>query len=143
MAFISLSCAAAVLFASAVPTTSHRPTTNSLPLTQAFSHAQSVSSAHLVPTQEGRRQMKEDCQFADGTPGTKCDGVDACAGIDSARVECGSCNDVMACTFSLTAYNSLVFVKENSCNGVMACSGHIQGYGVQSGTYVVIGKGSW
>ena len=71
IAFLNLSCASAVLFARAVPTTSHLPTTNGLPLTPAFSHARSVSSAHLVPTQEGRRQMKEDCLFADGTPGTK------------------------------------------------------------------------
>jgi hypothetical protein len=93
-------------------------------------------------SQEGRRQLVA-CTFADGTPGTKCNGADACAGIDSSKVGCGSCNDVLACTFSTkdNNYNSQVFVGENSCNGVMACSGHIQG--VQSGNDVVIGKGSW
>jgi hypothetical protein len=81
------------------------------------------------------------CQFADGTPGTKCDGSQACEGIDTSKVGCGSCNGIDACVFSLTDNNSQVFVGENSCNGVFACSGHIQG--VQSGNNVVIGKGSW
>ena len=100
VALTSLSCAAAVLFASAAPTASHLPTTDGLPLTQAVSHVQSVStSTRLAPTKEqdeGRRQL-EACQFADGKPGTKCVGANACAQIDLSKIGCGSCNGANAC----------------------------------------------
>jgi len=117
-----------------VATTSGAPTpTMALPTalpTKAFTDAPTT-----LPTKASN------CLFADGTPGTKCNGSQACEGIDTSKVGCGSCNDVNACTFSIKVNNSQVFVGENSCNGVMACSGHIQG--VQSGNDVVIGKGSW
>jgi hypothetical protein len=39
-----------------------------------------------------RRSLKETCTFADNTTGFKCDGVEACNGIDISKVGCGSCN---------------------------------------------------
>jgi hypothetical protein len=154
IALISLSCAVAVLFASAAPTASHLPTTDGLPLTQAVSHVQSVSSTRLAPKkeQEGRRQL-EACQFSDGKPGTKCVGANACAGIDSQtildNIKCGSCNGANACYFS--SIESMVVtdsirVEENSCNGISACTGHIvnvltRPWGV--GNVVYIGSHSW
>jgi hypothetical protein len=39
-----------------------------------------------------RRSLKETCTFADNTTGFKCDGVEACYGIDISKVGCGSCN---------------------------------------------------
>ena len=83
------------------------------------------------------------CQFADGTPGTKCDGVDACAGIDNlSHVGCGSCNGKEACYFSSSYGTEKVFVEENSCNGLQACTSHIIDVTRRGGT-PVIGKGSW
>ena len=156
IALISLSCAVAVLFASAAPTASHLPMTDGLPLTQAVSHVQSVSSTRLAlaPTQEqeGRRQLKV-CQFKDGTYGTKCDGLNACAGIDSQTIldiiKCGSCNGENACYFSSIesmVVTDLILVEENSCNGISACTGHIvnvltRPWGV--GNVVYIGSHSW
>ena len=156
VALTSLSCAAAVLFASAAPTASHLPTTDGLPLTQAVSHVRSVSSTRLAlaPTQEqeGRRQLKV-CQFKDGTYGTKCDGLNACAGIDSQTIQvfikCGSCNGANACYFSSIesmVVTDSILVEENSCNGISACTGHIvnvltRPWGV--GNIVYIGKNSW
>ena len=123
VALTSLSCAAAVLFASAAPTASHLPTTDGLPLTQAVSHVRSVSSTRLAPTkeQEGRRQL-EACQFADGKPGTKCVGANACAQIDLSKIGCGSCNGANACLFPVIT--DKVSVGENSCNGFEACNWH-------------------
>ena len=86
---------------------------------------------------------KELCQFADGKPGTKCDGLDACFGIDSSKVGCGSCNGGNACKFGNgTVSTDKVNVGENSCNGLMACLFHINPV-VQSGGNVGIGKQSW
>ena len=31
------------------------------------------------------------CTYSDGTSGEKCVGIDACLGIDSSKVGCGSC----------------------------------------------------
>jgi hypothetical protein len=39
-----------------------------------------------------RRSLKETCTYADNTTGVKCDGVEACYGIDTSKVGCGSCN---------------------------------------------------
>eukprot|EP00970_Alexandrium_tamarense_P020893 scaffold15823_cov248-Alexandrium_tamarense.AAC.1 len=39
-----------------------------------------------------RRSLKETCTYADNTTGVKCDGVEACYGIDISKVGCGSCN---------------------------------------------------
>jgi hypothetical protein len=84
--------------------------------------------------------LKEDCQFADGTPGTKCDGYDACLGIDSSKVGCGSCHGEEACIHGHgQSTTDKVIVGENSCNGKWACKGHI----AQLDAGVVIGKGSW
>lgn len=147
IALISLSCAVAVLFASAAPTASHLPMTDGLPLTQAVSHVQSVSSTRLAlaPTQEqeGRRQLSA-CTFADGKPGTKCDGLNACVGIDTSNIKCGSCNGKSACaqTNWPKEIKSEVFVEENSCNGLQACTSHIIDVTRRGGT-PVIGKGSW
>jgi hypothetical protein len=90
---------------------------------------------------------KEVCQFADGTPGTKCDGLDACLGIDTSKIGCGSCNGGNACKFGNkfgngTVSTDKVNVGENSCNGLMACLFHINPV-VQSGGNVGIGKQSW
>ena len=83
------------------------------------------------------------CQFADGTHGTKCAGLDACVGIDWSKIGCGSCNGVKACQFgSGTAYTDKVIVGEKSCNGLLACTIYIHPV-VQSGGNAVIGKQSW
>jgi hypothetical protein len=84
------------------------------------------------------------CQFADGKPGIKCDGKDACAGIrDLSTIGCGSCNGVEACYFSNGGvYTDKVSVGENSCNGPFACPDHIN-YVLQRGGNFVTGKGSW
>jgi hypothetical protein len=88
--------------------------------------------------------VTKSCQFADGTPGTKCDGFKACLGIwDLSKIGCGSCNGVKACQFGDgTVSTDKVNVGENSCNGLMACMFHINPV-VQSGGNVVIGKQSW
>ena len=58
------------------------------------------------------------CQFADGKPGTKCDGLNACAGIDSQTIiKCGSCNGANACYFSSIesmVVTDSILVEENS-----------------------------
>jgi hypothetical protein len=87
---------------------------------------------------------KEVCQFADGKPGTKCNGLDACLGIsDTSKIGCGSCNGIKACQYGNgTVSTDKVNVGENSCNGLTACLFHINPV-VQSGNNAVIGKGSW
>ena len=96
----------------------------------------------FLNSQEDRRQLSA-CTFADGTPGTKCDGVDACAGIDNlSHVGCGSCNGKEACYFSSSFGTEKVFVEENSCNGLQACTSHIIDVTRRGGT-PVIGKNSW
>lgn len=92
-------------------------------------------------SQEGRRQLVA-CTFADGTPGTKCNGSQACEGIDTSKVGCGSCNGYHACNFSSYSTTDKVIVKEHSCNGADACVIHIHQV-VRRGGSVVIGKGSW
>ena len=82
------------------------------------------------------------CQFADGTTGTKCDGLKACEGIDTSKVGCGSCNGYHACYNSSYSTTDKVIVKEHSCNGADACVIHIHQV-VRRGGSVVIGKGSW
>jgi hypothetical protein len=112
-------------------------------------YVRSVSSTHLAPTpeQEGRRQLEE-CTFADGTSGPKCVGYNACVGIDTSNIGCGSCNGDFACSLeNPTVSYDRVFVGENSCNGVKACNDHIvdrmfnsNGNGAIN---IVFGKGSW
>ena len=110
-------------------------------------HVRSVSSTHLAPTleQEGRRHL-EACTFADGTSGTKCDGLNACVGIDTNKIGCGSCNGNEACGYSFVETTDNVIVGENSCNGETACQYFIGRY-VDSPpvdvTVVTVGKGSW
>ena len=86
------------------------------------------------------------CQFADGKPGTKCDGPNACVGIDTNKIGCGSCNGNEACGYSFVETTDNVIVGENSCNGETACQIFIGRY-VDSPpvdvTVVTVGKGSW
>ena len=84
------------------------------------------------------------CQFADGKPGTKCDGFYACAGFNPAYIGCGSCNGAVACVYDFRGKytNKFIFVGENSCNGMMACGDQIHSLVVQ-GHDVVIGNRSW
>jgi hypothetical protein len=82
------------------------------------------------------------CQFADGKPGTKCDGLYACVGIEPSNIGCGSCNGEQACRSPFTAYTDKVSVGENSCNGSHACINHISHF-VYIGAGSVIGKKSW
>jgi hypothetical protein len=90
---------------------------------------------------EGRRQL-EACQFADGKPGTKCVGANACAQIDLSKIGCGSCNGANACLFPVIT--DKISVEENSCNGFEACNWHFY-YWLLNGiaSNVGIGKGSW
>jgi hypothetical protein len=85
------------------------------------------------------------CQFADGKPGTKCDGLNACVGIDTSNIKCGSCNGKSACaqTNWPKEIKSEVFVEENSCNGVDACTFHILQVLLKKAGNAVIGKNSW
>jgi hypothetical protein len=84
------------------------------------------------------------CQFADGKPGTKCDGLNACVGIDTSNIKCGSCNGKSACAQTQwpKEIKSEVFVEENSCNGYEACAFHILS-SLWKGQDAVIGKNSW
>jgi phosphogluconate dehydratase len=100
----------------------------------------------FLNSQEGRRQLIA-CQFADGTSGTKCNGLNACARItDLSKIGCGSCNGNEACwyyNFMGKPFYADVIVGENSCNGLQACSAHIKFHVGKHNRNVVIGKGSW
>ena len=52
------------------------------------------------------------CQFADGTPGTKCDGNNACAGLDLSKVGCGSCMGDSPCFLEYTMVLLIKFLWE-------------------------------
>lgn len=67
------------------------------------------------------------CTMSDGTPGKKCDGRDACKGIDDVTtVSCGSCNGKWAC------FNAAGPIGENSCNYNDACGTQNHSIGVNS-----------
>jgi hypothetical protein len=56
------------------------------------------------------------CKMADGiTPGKKCDGENACDGIDTTLISCGSCNSPYACNGAQGP------IGESSCNSDGAC----------------------
>lgn len=58
-----------------------------------------------------------ECTMSDGTTaGRKCDGYDACYGIDPNDVACGACNYLYACSLATGP------ILEGSCNGWGACA---------------------
>jgi hypothetical protein len=118
-----------------VTTTSGAPTP-----TMALPTALPTKASTDAPT--ALTTKSSNCLFADGKPGTKCDGLKACEGIDTSNIGCGSCNGYHACNFSSYSTTDKVIVKENSCNGADACVIHIHQV-VRRGGSVVIGKGSW
>lgn len=62
-----------------------------------------------------RERRLVECVMSDGSAGTKCDGVDACYGIDPDTVGCNSCVGVSACKYAAGP------IGEGSCNGNGAC----------------------
>ena len=80
----------------------------------------SVLESHrrLAECSETHVQCVE-CTLSDGiTASKKCDGDEACFGIEPDTVSCGSCNGSYACT------NAVGPIGEGSCNGGWACYFH-------------------
>jgi hypothetical protein len=57
------------------------------------------------------------CTMQNGTAGKKCDWDQACNGVDTTKVSCGSCNGPSACE------NAAGTIGESSCNTYKACLG--------------------
>ena len=85
---------------------------------------------------ESHRHLAEACTYSDGTSGTKCVGTNACTGLDTANVGCGSCIGTDACS-GFYGTGSLT-IGEGSCIGDKSCN---KIYSKDIGP-VVIGDGS-
>lgn len=57
------------------------------------------------------------CTMVDGTAGKKCDGINACLGINDSLVSCGACVGDFSCL------NAVGPIAESSCNGFATCAG--------------------
>jgi hypothetical protein len=86
---------------------------------------------------ENHRQLTAiPCTFTNGTKGVKCNPIDACAGINTEYISCGSCIGEASCLFTggsigesscigrRSCFSVLGDVDQLSCTGNFACYNH-------------------
>ena len=87
-------------------------------------------------TQSPASSSSVSCTFTNGTKGVKCNPIDACAGINTEYISCGSCIGEASCLFTggsigesscigrRSCFSVLGDVDQLSCTGNFACYNH-------------------